>query len=165
MSNVKYTLSFDTSVDLGSVRKTLEELQAGESIITYNTEDSTFEISEITSVEIDPDADYEKYYQGIKINYLPQVLTLDSIIYVKEDSEGETYLGYFTEEAPEIDGIAPEKLVKVTADKHKMFDGQVWVNIDQISITACQGRVAHITVAKNHSIFAGNLLVSDYKVK
>lgn len=165
MNTSKYTLSYDASVDLGSVRKTLEELQSGESIITYNTEDSTFEVSEIVSVEIDPDTNYEKYYQGIKMNYLPQVLTLDSIIFVKEDLESETLLGYFTDEKPELEGIAPEKLVKVQAEVHKMFDGQKWVNIDTLEIMACQGRLAHITVAKNHSIFVGNLLVSDYKAK
>jgi hypothetical protein len=163
MTNTKYTLAYDASVDLGSVRKTLQELQAGESIITYNTEESIFEISEIVSVEIDPDVDYEKYYQGIKMNYLPQVLTLDSIIYVKEELEGETFLGYFTEEAPEIEGVAKEKLVKVKAELHKMFDGVNWVNIDTLELMACQGRLAHITVAKNHSLFTGNLLVSDYK--
>lgn len=165
MNTTKYTLSYDASVDLGSVRKTLEELQPGESIITYNVDDSSFEISEIKSLEIDPDTDYEKYYQGIKINYLPQVLTLDSIIFVREEAEGPTYLGYFTEEAPELEEGPSDRLVKVTADKHKMFDGQEWVSIDQIAVTACQGRLAHITVAKNHSIFAGNLLISDYKVK
>jgi hypothetical protein len=159
----KYTLSYDASVDLGSVRKTLQELQPGESIITYNTEEGIFEVSEIVSVEIDPDADYEKYYQGIKMNYLPQVLTLDSIIYVKQDEA--TLLGYFTDEAPEIEGIAPEKLVKVQAEVHKMFDGVNWVNIDTLEIMACQGRLAHITVASNHSLFTGNLLVSDYKAK
>jgi hypothetical protein len=159
----KYTLSYDASVDLGSVRKTLQELQPGESIITYNTEEGIFEVSEIDSVEVDPDTDYEKYYQGIKMNYLPQVLTLDSIIYVKQDET--ILLGYFTDEAPEIEGIAPEKLVKVQAEVHKMFDGVNWVNIDTLEIMACQGRLAHITVANNHSIFTGNLLVSDYKAK
>jgi len=159
----KYTLSYDASVDLGSVRKTLEELQPGESIITYNTEEGIFEVSEIVSVEVDPDVDYEKYYQGIKMNYLPQVLTLDSIIYVKQDET--ILLGYFTDEAPEIEGIAPEKLVKVQAEVHKMFDGVNWVNIDTLGIMACQGRLAHITVTNNHSIFTGNLLVSDYKAK
>ena len=159
----KYTLSYDASVDLGSVRKTLQELQPGESIITYNTEEGIFEVSEIVSVEIDPDVDYEKYYQGIKMNYLPQVLTLDSIIYVKQDET--ILLGYFTDEAPEVEGIAPEKLVKVQAEVHKMFDGVNWVNIDTLGIMACQGRLAHITVANNHSIFTGNLLVSDYKAK
>jgi hypothetical protein len=159
----KYTLSYDASVDLGSVRKTLQELQPGESIITYNTEEGIFEVSEIVSVEVDPDVDYEKYYQGIKMNYLPQVLTLDSIIYVKQDET--ILLGYFTDEAPEIEGIAPEKLVKVQAEVHKMFDGVNWVNIDTLGIMACQGRLAHITVANNHSIFTGNLLVSDYKAK
>ena len=158
----KYTLSYDASVDLGSVRKTLEELQPGESIITYNTEEGIFEVSEIVSVEVDPDVDYEKYYQGIKMNWLPQVLTLDSIIYVKQDET--ILLGYFTDEAPEIEGIAPEKLVKVQAEVHKMFDGVNWVNIDTLGIMACQGRLAHITVANNHSIFTGNLLISDYKV-
>jgi len=138
-------------------------LQPGESIITYNTEEGIFEVSEIVSVEIDPDADYEKYYQGIKMNYLPQVLTLDSIIYVKQDEA--TLLGYFTDEAPEIEGIAPEKLVKVQAEVHKMFDGVNWVDIDTLGIMACQGRLAHITVASNHSLFTGNLLVSDYKAK
>ena len=161
----KYTLSYDASVDLGSVRKTLQELQPGESIITYNTEEALFEVSEIVSVEIDPDVDYEKYYQGIKINYLPQVLTIDSIIFVKESLEGETLLGYFTDEAPEIDGIPNNRLVKVKAEEHKIFDGQNWVNIDTLGIMACQGRLAHITVANNHSIFTGNLLVSDYKAK
>ena len=159
----KYTLSYDASVDLGSVRKTLQELQPGESIITYNTEEGIFEVSEIVSVEVDPDTDYEKYYQGIKMNYLPQVLTLDSIIYVKQDET--ILLGYFTDEAPEIEGIALEKLVKVQAEVHKMFDGVNWVNIDTLGIMACQGRLAHITVANNHSIFTGNLLVSDYKAK
>lgn len=159
----KYTLSYDASVDLGSVRKTLQELQPGESIITYNTEEGIFEVSEIVSVEVDPDVDYEKYYQGIKMNYLPQVLTLDSIIYVKQDET--VLLGYFTDEAPEVEGIAPEKLVKVQAEVHKMFDGVNWVNIDTLGIMACQGRLAHITVANNHSIFTGNLLVSDYKAK
>jgi len=159
----KYTLSYDASVDLGSVRKTLQELQPGESIITYNTEEGIFEVSEIDSVEVDPDTDYEKYYQGIKMNYLPQVLTLDSIIYVKQDET--ILLGYFTDEAPEIEGIALEKLVKVQAEVHKMFDGVNWVNIDTLEIMACQGRLAHITVANNHSIFTGNLLVSDYKAK
>ena len=159
----KYTLSYDASVDLGSVRKTLQELQPGESIITYNTEEGIFEVSEIVSVEVDPDVDYEKYYQGIKMNYLPQVLTLDSIIYVKQDET--ILLGYFTDEAPEVEGIAPEKLVKVQAEVHKMFDGVNWVNIDTLGIMACQGRLAHITVANNHSIFTGNLLVSDYKAK
>lgn len=159
----KYTLSYDASVDLGSVRKTLQELQPGESIITYNTEEGIFEVSEIVSVEVDPDTDYEKYYQGIKINYLPQVLTLDSIIYVKQDEN--VLLGYFTEEAPEVEGIASEELVKVQAEIHKMFDGVNWVNIDTLGIMACQGRLAHITVANNHSIFTGNLLVSDYKAK
>jgi hypothetical protein len=159
----KYTLSYDASVDLGSVRKTLQELQPGESIITYNTEEGIFEVSEIVSVEVDPDTDYEKYYQAIKMNYLPQVLTLDSIIYVKQDET--ILLGYFTDEAPEIEGIAPEKLVKVQAEVHKMFDGVNWVNIDTLGIMACQGRLAHITVANNHSIFTGNLLVSDYKAK
>jgi hypothetical protein len=163
MNTPKYTLSYDASVDLGSVRKTLQELQPGESIITYNIEESIFEISEIVSVEIDPDVDYEKYYQGIKMNYLPQVLTLDSIIYVKQDET--ILLGYFTDKAPEIEGIAPEKLVKVQAEVHKMFDGVNWVNIDTLEIMACQGRLAHITVANNHSIFTGNLLVSDYKAK
>lgn len=161
----KYTLSYDASVDLGSVRKTLQELQPGESIITYNTEEGIFEVSEIVSVEIDPDTDYEKYYQGIKMNYLPQVLALDSIIYVKEELEGDVFLGYFTDEAPEIEGVANEKLVKVQAEVHKMFDGVNWVNIDTLGIMACQGRLAHITVANNHSIFTGNLLVSDYKAK
>jgi hypothetical protein len=159
----KYTLAFDASVDLGSVRKTLEELQPGESIITYNTEEGIFEVSEIVSIEVDPDVDYEKYYQGVKMNYLPQVLTLDSIIYVKQDEA--ILLGYFTDEAPEVEGIAPEKLVKVQAEVHKMFDGVNWVNIDTLGIMACQGRLAHITVANNHSIFTGNLLVSDYKAK
>ncbi len=159
----KYTLSYDASVDLGSVRKTLQELQPGESIITYNTEEGIFEVSEIVSVEVDPDVDYEKYYQGIKMNYLPQVLTLDSIIYVKQDET--ILLGYFTDEAPEVEGIAPEKLVKVQTEVHKMFDGVNWVNIDTLGIMACQGRLAHITVANNHSIFTGNLLVSDYKAK
>ena len=159
----KYTLSYDASVDLGSVRKTLQELQPGESIITYNTEEGIFEVSEIVSVEVDPDTDYEKYYQGIKINYLPQVLTLDSIIYVKQDEN--VLLGYFTEEAPEVEGIASEELVKVQAEIHKMFDGVNWVNIDTLGIMACQGRLAHITVASNHSMFIGNLLVSDYKAK
>ena len=98
----KYTLSYNASVDLGSVRKTLEELQPGECIITYNTEEGIFEISEIVSVEVNPDVDYEKDYQGIKINYLPQVLTLDSIIYVKEELEGDVFLVYFTDEAPEV---------------------------------------------------------------
>lgn len=163
MNISKYTLSYDASVDLGSVRKTLEELQPGESIITYNTEDSIFEVSEILSVEIDPDTDYEKYYQGIKMNYLPQVLTLDSIIFVKEDLEGETFLGYFTDKTPELEGVSPEKVVKVQAGVHKMFDGQKWVSIDTLEIMACQGRLAHITVAKNHSMFVGNLLISDYK--
>lgn len=165
MKTSKYTLSYDALVDLGSVRKRLEELQPGESIITYNTDDSMFELSEILSVEIDLDIDYEKYYQGIKINYLPLVLTLDSIIYVKEDIEGETFLGYFTEVAPEVEGVAPEKLVKVQAEVHKMYDGQKWVNIYTLGIIECQGRLAHITVAKNHSIFTGNLLISDYKAK
>ena len=165
MNTTKYTLSYDASVDLGSVRKTLEEIQPGESIITYNTEESIFEISEVVSVEVDPDVDYEKYYQGVKINYFPQVLTHDSIIYVKDDLEGETLLGYFTDEAPEVEGLAPEKLVKVKAEVHKLFDGQNWVNIDTLNTIACQGRLAHITVASNHSMFIGNLLVSDYKVK
>ena len=159
----KYTLSYDASVDLGSVRKTLQELQPGESIITYNTEEGIFEVSEIVSVEVDPDTDYEKYYQGIKMNYLPQVLTLNSIIYVKQDET--ILLGYFTDEAPEVEGVSPEKLVKVQAEVHKMFDGVNWVNIDTLGIMACQGRLAHITVANNHSIFTGNLLVSDYKAK
>ena len=163
MNTTKYTLSFDASVDLGSVQKTLEELQPGESIITYNTEDSTFEMSEITSVEVDPDVDYEKYYQGIKINYLPQVLTLDSIIYVKQEED--ILLGYFTDEAPEVEGVSQEKLVKVQAEVHKIFDGGKWVNVDTVGYMACQGRVAHITVAKNHSIFTGNLMISDYKAK
>jgi len=153
----KYTLSYNASVDLGSVRKTLEELQPGESIITYNTEEGIFEISEIVSVEVDPDVDYEKDYQGIKINYLPQVLTLDSIIYVKE-KDG-IFLGYFTEKAPEIEGVAEEKLVKIKAEVHKMFDGQNWVTIDTLGVMACQGRLAHITVAKNHSLFTGNPLL------
>jgi len=161
----KYTLSYNASVDLGSVRKTLEELQPGESIITYNTEEGIFEISEIVSVEVDPDVDYEKDYQGIKINYLPQVLTLDSIIYVKEELEGDVFLGYFTDEAPEVEGIANKKLVKVQAEVHKMFDGQNWVTIDTLGVMASQGRLAHITVAKNHSLFTGNPLLSDYRAK
>ena len=74
-------------------------------------------------------------------------------------------LGYFTDEAPEIDGIPNNRLVKVKAEEHKIFDGQNWVNIDTLGIMACQGRLAHITVANNHSIFTGNLLVSDYKAK
>lgn len=165
MNTTKYTLSYDASVDLGSVRKTLEEIQPGESIITYNTQESIFEVSEVVSVEVDPDADYEKYYQGVKLNYFPQVLTLDSIIFIKEDLEGEVMLGYFTDEAPEVEGVASEKLVKVQAEVHKLFDGQKWVNIDTLSVIACQGRLAHITVASNHSMFAGNLLISDYKAK
>ena len=161
----KFEVQNVDSVKMYKIRKTLEELQPGESIITYNTEEGIFEVSEIVSVEVDPDVDYEKDYQGIKINYLPQVLTLDSIIYVKEELEGDVFLGYFTDEAPEVEGIANKKLVKVQAEVHKMFDGQNWVTIDTLGVMACQGRLAHITVAKNHSLFTGNPLLSDYRAK
>lgn len=144
-------------VQLGSVAKMPLELIVGDSILTYNTEESKFELSEITEIH---KSETEVECTIIKINVLPAGFTEDAIIYVKDSLDNVLY-GYFTDEKPVVEGIDPDKLVNVIPGIHKYYSGGDWLLIETVDKSESFDFLYSIKVSKNHSFFMENVLISD----
>lgn len=152
-----YHLSAKTNIQMGSVVKSIDELMLDESIVTYNTKENTFELSEIIALN---KTENKISYSYIKLNNQIEAFTVNTLIYV-QDEMGELFLGYFTDVKPTIESLELD-LVPVTVDVHKHFNGVEWVIIKEIDAFDFEDYLYEIKVSANHSFIVENILISDY---
>jgi len=153
-----YYLKPTTEVQLGSVIKKVDELWPNESILTYNLQEGIFELSEISEMK---KSESIIEYTYVKLNYQDESFALDTIVPVKNHKD-ELMYGYFTNDKPTIADIDPDKLVNVVPGFYKFFNGSEWVDIENVELFNYVGYLFQIKVAKNHSFFVENILISDY---
>ena len=153
-----YHLKPTTEVQLGSVIKKVDELWPNESILTYNLQEGIFELSEISEMK---KTDSIVEYTYVKLNYQDESFELNTIIPVKNHKDELVY-GYFTNDKPVIADIDPDKLVSVVPGFYKFFNGGEWIDIENVELFNYVGYLFQIKVAKNHSFFVENILISDY---
>lgn len=140
-------------IDMGSVQKEVQMLNVGESIITYNVDTQTFELSEILSIS---ESEQEYNYYALKINNLYESFSDSSLIYVK-NKEGKILLGYFSEPNIEYEGT----MVEIIPSQHEYFNGTNWVTIEKIDSFFRTGKLFKIKVKNNGTFFIESILTSD----
>lgn len=162
----QFSLNSIAQIQLGSTTRYVEDLVKGESVLTYNVTEGTFDIGEIVDLVFDKSlSSIPDMFRTVKINKGFHSLTENAIIWIKVPGVIEPVLGYFTLEKPTIDGVDPSNLHKVEKDSCSFFNGQEWAVIDELEFIDAPGRAGYLTVSSNHSYFVGNILVSDYIVK
>jgi intein/homing endonuclease len=158
MTNNTFFLRPDTSVQMGSVVKRVENLVEGESILTYNKSNNTIELDEILSIK---KSEQSLDCQYVKINNFIEAFSSDTIIHIMKE-DGVLVYGYFNNEKPVINGIDANDLFEVIPGAYKVFNGSEWSVIESIDMFPYDGVMYELKVVKNHSFFVENVLISDY---